>query len=43
MGRKDSLRDLYARHALPYITFYSILATTAGNRLESLRVPTTSK
>ena len=25
-----SLRDLYARHALPYITFYSLLATTAG-------------
>jgi uncharacterized protein (DUF697 family) len=25
-----SLRDLYARHATPYITFYSLLATTAG-------------
>jgi uncharacterized protein (DUF697 family)/predicted ATPase len=25
-----SLRDLYARHAMPYITFYSLLATTAG-------------
>ena len=25
-----SLRDLYARHATPYITFYSVLATTAG-------------
>jgi uncharacterized protein (DUF697 family) len=25
-----SLRDLYARHAAPYITFYSLLATTAG-------------
>jgi uncharacterized protein (DUF697 family)/predicted GTPase len=24
------LRDLYARHATPYITFYSLLATTAG-------------
>jgi len=25
-----SLRDLYARHATPYITFYTLLATTAG-------------
>jgi uncharacterized protein (DUF697 family) len=25
-----SLRDLYARHATPFITFYSVLATTAG-------------
>ncbi len=25
-----SLRDLYARHALPFITFYTLLATTAG-------------
>jgi uncharacterized protein (DUF697 family) len=25
-----SLSDLYARHATPYITFYSLLATTAG-------------
>jgi uncharacterized protein (DUF697 family) len=25
-----SLRDLYARHATPFITFYSLLATTAG-------------
>jgi uncharacterized protein (DUF697 family) len=25
-----SLRDLYARNATPYITFYSLLATTAG-------------
>jgi uncharacterized protein (DUF697 family) len=25
-----NLRDLYARHTLPYITFYSILAATAG-------------
>jgi uncharacterized protein (DUF697 family) len=25
-----SLRDLYARHATPFITFYSLLATAAG-------------
>ena len=26
----SSLRDLYARHATPYITFYSLLASAAG-------------
>ena len=26
----SSLRDLYARHATPFITFYSLLATAAG-------------